>query len=284
MARKLQMAAVATVVLAVLFGACGEVLAQSAGDEEQIQIEGSTTVGPIAKAFAEAFMSEHENVNVTVKLTGSGDGAAALIDGRCHVAAMSRFMKPGEFAKAVENGVLPVAHTVAMDGVCPVVHPSNPVGELTTQELKDIYLGNITNWKQLGGVDQRIVAISRDTSSGTFGVFSKLVMNDEKMTGGVEYVTSNQNMHQRIASTRGAIGYVGVGFLDRNVKAVKLDGVAPDRRTLATGQFPLVRPLFMWTDGYPKIGSTLHQFVSFYLTETGQDIIEAKGFVPLTKY
>ncbi|MGC9454046.1 MAG: phosphate ABC transporter substrate-binding protein [Phycisphaerae bacterium] len=284
MARKLQMAAAVTVALVALLGVCGEVLAQSAGEEQQIQIEGSTTVGPIAKAFAGAFMDEHENVNITVKLTGSGDGAAALIDGRCHIAAMSRFMKPGEFAKAIENGVLPVAHTVAVDGVCPVVHPSNPVGELTMQQLKDIYLGNITNWRQLGGVDQRIVVISRDSSSGTFGVFSKLVMNDEKMADGVEYVNSNQNMHQRIASTRGAIGYVGVGFLDRNVKAIKLDGVVPARRALATGEFPLVRPLFLWTNGYPKIGSVVHRFVTYHLTMDGQDIIEEKGFVPLTNY
>jgi phosphate transport system substrate-binding protein len=284
MVRKMQVATV--LVLTVVVGSFqGGATAQPAGEQKmEIQIEGSTTVGPIAKAFAEAFMNEHDNVNITLKMTGSGDGAAALIDGRCHIANMSRFMKPGEFKKAVDGGVLPVIHTVAMDGVCVAVHPANPVGELTSEQVKDIYLGKTTNWAQLGGVNQKIVVLSRDSSSGTFGVFSELVLDDEKMTSGVEYVNSNEHMRKRIGTTVGAIGYVGLGYVDRTVKAVKLDGVVPNRRTVGSGQFPIARPLFMVTNGYPKLGSPVHQFVTFYLTEEGQDLIEEKGFVPVTNY
>jgi phosphate transport system substrate-binding protein len=254
------------------------------GGRTTLQLEGSTTVGPIADAFAEAFMKLHGDVSVTVKKTGSGDGAAALIDGRCDIANMSRFMKDKEFKKAVTSGIMPVAHVVAMDGVCVVVHPSNSVGALSTEQVRDIYKGNITNWSELGGPDMKIVTISRDTSSGTYETFHKLVMNKEKMAGTVEYVGSNPQMHARVSSTQAAIGYVGLGFVDRKVKALKIDGIRPSRRTIASGTYPVSRPLFMFTNGYPKLGSPTHAFVTFHLTAHGQEIVADKGFVPLTNY
>jgi phosphate transport system substrate-binding protein len=256
----------------------------NASPKQTLQIEGSTTVGPIADAFAEAFKSRYTNLDITVKKTGSGDGAAALVDGRCDIAIMSRFMKEKEYKKAVENEIFPVPHVVAMDGVCVVVHPSNPVTELTTQQVRDIYLGKITNWKQVGGPNLKIVAISRDTSSGTFETFHKLVMSKSKMGPKVEYVNSNPQAHARVKTTIGAIGYVGIGFLDANVKALKIDGIMPSRQTIATGQYPIARPLFMFTNGYPKLGSMTYKFCTFYLTEIGQEIIEAKGFIPVTNY
>ena len=109
----------------------------------------------------------------------------------------SRFLKDAEFKKAVVNDVFPVAHVIAMDGVCPVVHPSNPVNELTTAQVRAIYKGEIKNWKELGGVDMPIVVISRDTSSGTYESFNELVMHKEKMAPNVEYVNSNPQAHAR---------------------------------------------------------------------------------------
>ena len=256
----------------------------SAAQKQTLQIDGSTTVGPIADAFAEAFKNNYVNLDITVKKTGSGDGAAALVDSRCDIAIMSRFMKPAEFKKAVMNGVMPVAHVVAMDGVCVVVHPSNPVKELSTKQVRNIYLGKITNWKQIGGADMKIIAISRDTSSGTYETFHKLVMKKKHMASQIEYVNSNPQAHSRVKTTRGAIGYVGIGFLDSNIRALKLDHIIPSMETIASGTYPVSRPLFMFTNGYPKLGSIVHKFCSFYLTETGQEIIEAKGFVPVTHY
>lgn len=267
--------------LAAALAAAGGARAQEGGS---IQIEGSTTVGPIADAFAEVFQKMHKGISVTVKKTGSGDGAAALVDGRCDIATMSRFMKAKEFKKAVENGKMPVAHVVAMDGVCVVVHPSNPVKEMTSEQVRMIYKGEITNWKDLGGADMKIVIISRDTSSGTYETFHKLVMKKEKMAAGVEYVNSNPQAHARVKTTAGAVGYVGLGFVDRDVRALKIDGVMPNRRTIAKGVYPVSRPLFMFTNGYPKLGSRVHAFVTFHLGERGQEIIEAKGFVPVTEY
>ena len=117
-----------------------------AAEKQTLQIEGSTTVGPIADAFAEAFKSNYPDLEITVKKTGSGDGAKSLMDGLCDIASMSRFMKDGEFKKAAAGGIFPVAHVVAMDGICIIVHPSNPVKELTVQQVQDIYLGKYTNW------------------------------------------------------------------------------------------------------------------------------------------
>lgn len=248
---------------------------------EKLQIDGSTTVGPIGDAFAEAFK---DKASITVSKTGSGDGAAALIEGRCDIAMMSRFMKDEEFKAAVDKGIYPVAHAIAMDGVCPIVHPSNPVKALTSDQVKDIYMGKITNWKELGGADMPIVVISRDTSSGTYETFHKLVMKKEKMADSVEYVNSNPQAHARVKNTVGAIGYVGLGFLDRNVKALTIDSVKPDQSTISKGVFPVSRPLFLFTNGYPKLGTVVHAFCTFYLTEEGQEIIEDKGFVPLTAY
>ncbi len=271
-------------IFIILAAAASVCVSEFAVAGQTLQIEGSTTVGPIADAFAETFKNKYAGLDITVKKTGSGDGAAALVDGRCDIAIMSRFMKAKEFKKAVENDIYPVAHVVAMDGVCVVVHPSNPIHELTTAQVRDIYMGNIINWKQLGGADLDIVAISRDTSSGTYETFHKLVMKKEEMAAGVEYVNSNPQAHARVKTTQGGIGYVGIGFLDSNVKALKLDGIMPSRQTIASGAFPVARPLFMFTNGYPKLGSMTHKFCAFYLSEMGQEIIEAKGFVPVTNY
>ncbi len=251
---------------------------------DTLQIDGSTTVGPIADAFAEHFQSIYTDLEITVKKTGSGDGAAALVDGRCDIATMSRFMKEKEFRAAVAKAVYPVAHVVAMDGVCVVVHPSNPIKELTTANVRDIYTGKVTNWKQLGGADMQIVPISRDTSSGTYETFHNLVMDKKEMAGQVEYVNANPQAHARVRQTPGAVGYVGIGFVDSAVRALKIDGVEPTRRTISKGIYPVARPLFMFTNGYPELGTMTHKFCTFYLTEKGQELVEAKGFVPLTDY
>lgn len=270
----------AIVIIVTVLAFTGNLLAE----KQTLQIEGSTTVGPIADAFVESFKSNYPELEITVKKTGSGDGAAALIDSRCDIATMSRFMKDDEFKKAVEKGVYPVAHVIAMDGVCVAVHPSNPVTELTTAQVRDIYTGKITNWKQLGGVDMPIVIISRDTSSGTYETFNHLVMGKEQMAAGVEYVNSNPQSHSRIKTTPGAVGYIGIGFVDAEVKAIKIDGIEPTKETIVSGQYPIARPLFLFTNGFPKLGSIVYKFCTFHLTETGQEIVEAKGFIACTKY
>ncbi len=268
-----------------VFALVGLVVAPgSAVAEERIIIDGSTTVGPIAKAFAEYYMSKNKDVNITVSESGSGNGAKSLINGMCHVADMSRFMKDKEFAAAVKKGRTPVAHVVAIDGIVMVVHPSNPVKGFTVAQVRDIYMGRITNWKDLGGPNVEIVMISRDTNSGTYETFEKLVMKKKKIYEKAEYVGSNGAIRQRVQSTPASIGYIGLGFVDRSVKALEIDGIVPDMNTISSGIYPIARPLFMFTDGYPKLGTHLHRFITLHLSPRGQEIIEEIGFIPVTRY
>ena len=135
---------------------------------DAIVVDGSTTVGPIAKAFAEYYMAINPDINVTVSESGSGNGAKGVMNKTCDVGAMSRPMKNSEFSAAAEKGIQPVAHVVALDGLPILVHPSNPVSDLTVEQVRSIFKGEITNWKELGGPNKSIVMVSRDTNSGTY--------------------------------------------------------------------------------------------------------------------
>ncbi len=267
----------------VLFGVLG-IFGIAKADNNKIVIDGSTTVGPIAKAFAEYYMGKHPNVNITVSESGSGNGAKSLINNTCQIADMSRFMKDKEFKAAVNKGIMPVAHVVAMDGLPVLVHPSNPIKNLTIKQVHDIYTGAITNWSKVGGPNRPIVVISRDTNSGTYETFMKLVMKKDKIGKKVEYVGSNGAVKARIQSTPLAIGYAGLGFVDRTVKPLTINNIPATAETVTSGIYPISRPLFMFTNGYPKLGTAVHQFVTIHLTKEGQSIIKQIGFVPVTKY
>lgn len=267
------------IAIAAMAAAVGAVSAQ-----DKIVIDGSTTVGPIAKAFAEYFMAANPDVNITVSESGSGNGAKSMVNGTCDVAIMSRPMKDSEFKAAAEKGIQPVAHVAALDGLPILVHPSNPVQDLTVEQVRKIFLGEISNWKELGGPDKTIVTISRDTNSGTYETFAKLVMAKQKIHENCEYVGSNGAIRQRVQSTPSAVGYAGLGFVDKTVKALKINGIYPSPETVQTGEYPVARPLFMYTNKYPKLGSTLYQFMTIHLTEDGQEMVEEIGFVPVTAY
>ncbi|HMA60681.1 MAG TPA: phosphate ABC transporter substrate-binding protein, partial [Halanaerobiales bacterium] len=191
----------------------------------------------------------------------------------------SRFIKQSEVENAVNNGYYPVPHRVAMDGIAVVINPANPVESLTLDEIKQIYTGEITNWSELGGNDEEIVVISRDSSSGTFEVFGEIALQGERLTPNALLQASNGAISSVVSDTEGAIGYVGLGYLDDTLKAVKVNGVAPSNSTVASGEFPIARPLFMFTDGWPE-GLTL-RFINFVLSQEGQKVVEEQGFVPL---
>ncbi len=264
--------------------AAGLVCLAANAKETKIVIDGSTTVGPIAKAFAEYFMEKNSDVNIAVSESGSGNGAKSLVNGTCDVAAMSRPMKDKEFKAAANKGIQPVAHVIALDGLPILVHPSNPVKKLTVEQVRDIYLGKITNWKEVGGANKKIVTISRDTNSGTYETFEKLVMKKQKIRKDCEYVGSNGAIRQRVQTTPAAVGYAGLGFVDNTVKALEINGIYPKSSTVQSGQYPISRPLFMYTNKYPELGSALYQFITIHLTKDGQEMVEEIGFVPVTGY
>jgi phosphate transport system substrate-binding protein len=267
---------IAGIVMAALIG----LGTATAKDINKIVIDGSTTVGPIAKAFAEYYMGKHPDVTITVSESGSGNGAKSLINEACDVATMSRPMKKSEKEAAKKAGVMPVEHIAAMDGIAMVVHESNPLKDLTIEQIRQIYTGQIRNWKELGGPDAPIVAISRDTNSGTYETFESMVMNKEKMTGKTEYVGSNGAIRQRVMSTTGAIGYVGLAFRE-GVKTLKVNNIEATPETVLAKTYPIARPLYMYTNGRPGPETPLHDFINLSNTAEGKKIIEDTGFVPL---
>jgi phosphate transport system substrate-binding protein len=270
--------------LSLAMGAGAQEPAKPAGNNTRIVVDGSTTVGPLAKAFRDYLREINKDMEISVSESGSGNGAKALLNGTCDVADMSRFMTDAEFKGAIDKGVFPVAHAIALDGLALIVHPSNPAANLTLAQVRGIYAGKLGNWKDVGGPDLKIVKISRDTNSGTYETFAHMVMQNEKIAADAEYVGSNGQAQQRVKSTPAAISFVGLGFAGRGVKTVAVEGVKPGRETVASGQYTLVRPLFMFTNGYPRIGTPLYHFVTFYLTPKGQELIDSLGFVPVTQY
>jgi len=246
---------------------------------EKIVVEGSTTVLPIAQKAAEVFMNSNPEADISVRGGGSGVGIASLIDGTCNIADSSRPIKDTELDKAVTNGRSPKANVVAMDGICVIVNPSNTVEALTGKQVKGIYTGKISNWKEVGGSDEKIVVISRDSSSGTFEAFGELALKGEKVRPDALLQASNQAVASTVSRTPGAIGYVGLGYLTSSVKAVDVDGVKASKETVLTGKYSIGRPLFMYTNGAPK--GLAKQFIDYILSQEGQKLVEEEGFVGL---
>lgn len=246
---------------------------------DSLIIQGSSTVLPIVQKAAEVYMEKNPAVNISVRGGGSGTGIAALLDNVIDIANSSRFIKDEEVQTALSKGIYPVPHRIAIDGIAVVVHPDNPVDDLSLEDIKKIYTGEISNWQELGGPDSQIVVISRDSSSGTFEVFEEKVLGGEKVAATALLQTSNGGVINVVAATKGAIGYVGLGYLSPALKAVKVDGVSPNNETVISGQFPIARPLFVFTNGWPE-GLTA-DFINFILSAEGQKIAEEQGYVPL---
>lgn len=253
--------------------------AVSAYAQDKIVIDGSTTVGPIAKAFADFYKESHGDINITISESGSGNGVKSLMNGSCDIANMSRFMKPAEFKSCSDKGIMPVAHVVAFDGLAVIVNPQNKVSSLTVDQIRDIYTGKITNWKEVGGEDAEIVLVSRDNNSGTYETFNELVLNKKDLSKNAEYVGSNGHARTRVNTTKNAIAYVGLGFVDDTVKPLSVGGVLPSAKSVSTGKYPISRPLFMFTNGYPKMGSDVYNFVTLHLSKEGREMIKDLGYI-----
>lgn len=255
-------------------------LIASAARAESLNINGSTTVLPVAQKVAEAFMKEYPSISVSISGGGSGNGIKAIIDGTTDIANSSRFIKDKEVALAVQKGAYPVPFAVAYDCIVPVVHPSNTISDLSLDQLKAIYEGKIRNWKEVGGPDRPVVVISRDTSSGTYEVWEEKVMRKSRVYPGALLQASNGAVAQAVSRNANAIGYVGIGYLNEGLKPLTVDGVAAGVETTLDGTFAISRPLFMFTRGWPE-GPVL-KFIKYVLHPAkGQKYVKDAGFVPL---
>jgi phosphate transport system substrate-binding protein len=241
-----------------------------------VTMSGSTTVLPIAQAVAEAYASIYE---IEVSGGGSGVGITNLIDGTTAICDSSRALKPEEYAAAVAKGVYPMMWYIANDAISPIVHPANPIASLTMAQLKQIYSGEITNWSRVGGSNTPILVVSRDSSSGTYGSWNDLILKGAAVTTGAVYTSSNADVANEVAGNPNAIGYVGLGYLNDSVKAVAVGGVSATVQTALDRTFPVARPLFMVTDGFPT--GPAFNVLMWILSDDGQRLVLEMGFAPI---
>jgi phosphate transport system substrate-binding protein len=248
----------------------------------QIVMDGSTTVLPFAQAAAEQFAKQNPGVKFSVSGTGTGNGFKSLADGSAQIANASRFIKDSEIKSCMDKKVYPVPFAVALDCLVPVVHPSNKVKSLTREQLKDIYSGKITNWKQVGGSDTPMVVVGRDTSSGTYGTWQEMIMDKgdkTRVTPKAQVTSSSGAMMTSVSQNKNAIGYEGMGYVSKSVKAIAVDGISGSASAARSGKYPLARYLYMFTKGWPE-GDVL-DFITFMQSNAGQKIVNSTGFVSL---
>jgi phosphate transport system substrate-binding protein len=260
-------------------------------DYRTIQIKGSDTMVNLGQAWAEEFMQMHPDVSVAVTGGGSGTGIAAILSGTCDIAQSSRDMKPEELAKAEATGK-PVQQTVVgIDGLAVVIHPNNPVSQLTLEQLADIFTGKMTNWKEAGGKDLPILILSRERNSGTHVYFLEEVLRRGNPKGPEEFAASalmmpsSQAIAQEVESSEAAIGYLGMGYVTLKQKVLAIAKtssgpyVLPTLGTSQSGEYPISRPLYFLTRGEPE--GDVKAFIDFVLSPEGQEIVRILDFVPL---
>lgn len=239
-----------------------------------IRIKGSDTVLPLSQKFAEVFIKKNPGARITVTGGGSGVGLAAFLEGTTDIAMSSRKIKVSEKLKMQEAGKNYKELIIANDALSVIVHPSNKVDRLTREQLEGIFTGKITNWKQLGGEDQKIIAYSRESSSGTYEFFKEHVMDNKNYAASVLNMPATGAIIQSVAQNKNAVGYVGLAYVDKNVKGVSVSydqGKNYVKATIAnarSNKYPVVRPLYYYY--LTKDESKLKPFINFALSSEGQ--------------
>ena len=272
----------------LLLSAVAAILVSSVAAQK---IKGSDTVLPVSQEAAEMYMSLHPDSRVTVTGGGSGVGISALMDGTTDIAMSSRSIKFNERVKLKNSGKQLKEAVVAYDALAVIVHPSNPVTHLTRQQLEAIFRGKVTNWNQVKdpytgkrGPDQKIVVYSRETSSGTYEFFKTSVLREKNYMAGVLSMPATGAVIQSVSQTKGAIGYVGMAYVNDRVRAVKVsyDGKHFVYPTMETGRrhiYPIIRELYYYyTADRAKV---VEPFLRFLLSGEGQRLVMRSGYVPV---
>ncbi len=267
-------------ILSTLAIALTMVFGSQANAAEQIIVNGSTTVLPVMQKAAETYMAANPEIEISISGGGSGNGIKALIDGLCNIAMSSRDIKEKEINLAKKNNVDPQRIPVAIDALIPVVHPSNPINNLTMEQLQAIYMGKVENWKELGGNDAPIVVFSRDTSSGTYETWSEKVLKKERVMPAALLQASNGAIVQSVASNPNGIGYIGFGYLTDSLKALDVNGIKASQNTALDGSWSIARELYVFTD--KETSEAINDFIAYLIDpEKGQKAVEEIGFIKL---
>lgn len=282
MLKKLSLLALA----ALIFSGCSR-------SGKVIQIKGSDTMVNLGQSLAEEFMKENPSISLAVTGGGSGTGIAAIINNTTDIAASSREIKKDEIDKAKSNGIDVNEIHVGNDGIAVISNFSNPINKLTLSQISDIYIGKITNWKELGGPNKKIVILSRERNSGTHVFFLEHIVKLGNIKNPREFAKSTLMMPSTqaiVEETKGnidAIGYIGLGYLTKDVKAIAVAKdnaskyILPTVANASNKTYPISRPLYFYTKGTPQ--DQIKAFIDFSLGKKGQQIIIDTGFVPLHK-
>jgi phosphate transport system substrate-binding protein len=274
---------------ALLFTACGTSSgAPSATESDQdnaggltgtVTISGSTSVQPLAQDLADIFNESEPNVNIEIQGGGSSQGIKDATDGVSDIGTSSRELKEEEKAGITE-------HIIAYDGIAVVVHPSNPVTNLTSEQVQKIFKGEITNWKDVGGADKEILVVTREEGSGTRSAFEELMkLQEKKDDKTVSFIRSdalvgdgNGAIKANIASKDNAVGYLSLGFVDNSIKKASLDGVECTVENIKNKSYAISRPFLMLTKG--EVRPEVQVFLDFILGDKGQEIV-GKSYITI---
>ena len=244
---------------------------QRRGGQKELVVAGSTSIQPFADRWAEVYMAKYPGRVVNVQGGGSSAGIQAARSGAAGIGTSSRELKPEE------NDLTRMV--VARDGLAIIVHPSNPVSDLSIAEVEQIFAGEILSWKKIGGHDKAITVVTREEGSGTRGAFQELVMGKVRIYKGAIVEDSNGTVREIVAGDPDSIGYISLGLLNKAVKALNLDGVVPSDENILEKRYRLVRPFLFVTKGTPSADAG--NFIDFVLSEEGQGLIKKEGLIPV---
>jgi phosphate transport system substrate-binding protein len=235
----------------------------------ELTLAGSTSIQPFADKWAEIFMEKRPGLGVNVQGGGSSAGIQACKSGACQIGMSSRELK-GDERDLVEI-------VVARDGLAIIVHPTNPVRGAKVAEIKQIFAGDLRNWKYLGGPDRSITVVTREEGSGTRGAFQELVMGKTRIFKGAITEDSNGTVREIVAHDPHSIGFISLGLVSEQVRALELDGAAANEENIRSGRYTLVRPFLFVSRG--ELTGAAKEFVDFVLSEEGQALIKKEGLL-----
>jgi len=291
MIKKIAALALLTILLLAGCGGNSTQNGESPAASQYIQNKGSDTIVNLALAWAERYQNEHPEVRISVTGGGSGTGIVSLLNRTVDIANASRVIKDEELATARGTGIEPVEHIIARDAIAVIIHPENPVQQLSIDQLSRIFKGEITNWSELGGEDRPIVKLSRESNSGTHVYFLETVVRrgnpDDKslFAPNTLLLPSSEGIISEVRDNPNAIGYDGLGYVTEDVKVVGItrpDGqgfVMPSVETVNNGEYPISRDLYMYTRSDP--GPVVQQYLDWILSDEAQQIVTDLGFVPV---
>ena len=264
-----------TLLVGSLVG-CSNGGGSGASDASKITVSGSTSVGPTMEVLAENYQKANEGVTIEVQQVGSSAGITNTIDGTSQIGMSSRDLKDEEKSEGLEE------YQIAIDGIAVITNTANDVKDLTMDQIKDIYTGKITNWKEVGGKDAQIVVVSREDGSGTRDGFQEIVgFESEELTGDAQISDGSGNIKTTVQGNENAIGYISFGYLDDSINSVKIGGVEPTEENVYNDSYPISRPFLLVTKG--EATDDAKAFIDYILSDDGQNTIKEEGFMSVNE-